>query len=149
VITPKARQYFKKKSRKLCRKLHRSQTGDRKRSSFDFGQHHYPRTNEDNDATPTVARSLPNQGHSPTKAEVKRMNQRLLDENLRLKKDFHKANHRLKSLLADKKDLLHCLRMESKTSNRLIESIQLEANDMMKRARDIFADANRCKIETE
>ena len=95
------------------------------------------------------ARSLPNQGHSPTKAEVKRMNQCLLDENLCLKKDFHKANHRLKSLLADKKDLLRRLRMESKTSNRLIESIQLEANDMMKRSRYIFADANRCKIETE
>ena len=134
--------------KELCCKLHRSQTGDRKVSSFDFQQHHYPRTNED-DATPTVARSLPNRGHSPTKAEVKRMNQCLLDENLCLKKDFHKANHRLKSLLADKKDLLRCLRMESKTSNRLIESIQLEANDMMKRSRDIFADANRCKIETE
>ena len=72
VITPKARQYFKKKSRKLCRKKDRRQTGDRKRSSFDFGQHHYPRTNED-DETPTVARSLPNRGHSPTKAEVKRI----------------------------------------------------------------------------
>jgi uncharacterized membrane-anchored protein YhcB (DUF1043 family) len=77
------------------------------------------------------------------------MNQRLVDENHRLKKDFHKTHHRLKTLLADKKDLLRRLRMESKTSNRLIESIQLEANNMMKRARDIFADANRCKIETE
>jgi len=148
VITPKARQYFKKKSRKLCRKLHRSQTGDRKVSSFDFQQHHYPRTNED-DATPTVARSLPNRGHSPTKEEVKKKNQHLLEENLRLKKDFHKANHRLKTLLADKRDLLRRLRLESKTSNNLIESIQAEANDTINRARDILAEANRTKIRTE
>jgi len=148
VITPKARQYFKKKSRKLCRKLHRSQTGDCKVSSFDFQQHHYPRTNED-DATPTVARSLPNRGHSPTKEEVKKKNQHLLEENLRLKKDFHKANHRLKTLLADKRDLLRRLRLESKTSNNLIESIQAEANDTINRARDILAEANRTKIRTE
>ena len=148
VITPKARQYFKKKSRKLCRKKDRRQTGDRKRSSFDFGQHHYPRTNED-DATPTVARSLPNRGHSPTKEEVKKKNQHLLEENLRLKKDFHKANHRLKTLLADKRDLLRRLRLESKTSNNLIESIQAEANDTINRARDILAEANRTKIRTE
>jgi len=99
--------------------------------------------------TPPVASSLPNRGHSPTKAEVKRINQRLLDENLRLKRDFQKATHRLKTLLADKKDLLRRLRLESKTSNRLIESIQLEANDMMKHARNILSEANRSKIETE
>ena len=38
VISPKPRQYFKKKSRKLCRKLDCRQTGDRKRSRFDYGQ---------------------------------------------------------------------------------------------------------------
>ena len=99
------RQYFKKRSRKLCRKLHRSQTCDCKRSSFDYGQYSHPTTNQD-EVTQPVARILPNQGHSPTKAEVKKMNQRLIDENHCLKKDFHKADHCLKTLLADKKDLL-------------------------------------------
>jgi hypothetical protein len=144
------RQYFKKRSRKLCRKLDRRQTCDRKRSSFDYAgqQHSHPTTNRD-EVTPPVARCLPNRGHSPTKDEVKRINQRLLDENLRLKRDFHKATHRLKTLLEDKNDLQRRLRLESKTSNNLIESIQAEANDVMKRARDIFSHANRIKKETE
>jgi hypothetical protein len=143
-----SRQYFKKRSRKLCCKLDRRQTCDRKRSSFDYGQYRQPTTNQD-DATLPVASSLPNRGHSPTKAEVKRMNQRLLEENLCLKKDFHKAKHRLKTLLADKNDLLRRLRLELKTSNNLIESIQAEANNMMKRARDIFFEANRSMNATE
>ncbi len=73
------------------------------------------------------------------------MNQHLIDENLRLKKDFHKANHRLKTLLADKKDLLRRLRLESKATNELIQSIQDEAQDTMERARDILSKANRSK----
>jgi len=36
-----ARQYFKKQSRKLCRKLQCSQNGDRKRSSFDYEQYRH------------------------------------------------------------------------------------------------------------
>ena len=94
VISQKPRQYFKKKSRELCRKLDRRQTCDCKRSSFDYGQYHHQTTNTD-EATPPVASSLPNQGPSPTKAEVKRINQRLLDKNLRLIKDFHKTHHHL------------------------------------------------------
>ena len=80
----------------------------------------------------TMATSTSNQGHSPTKAEVKKMNQFLIDENLRLKKDFHKANHRLKTLLADKKDLLRRLRLESKATNKSIESIHDETKDVIK-----------------
>jgi hypothetical protein len=143
-----SRQYFKKQSRKLCCKLDCRQNCDCKRSSFDYGQYRQPTTNQD-DATLPVAISLPNQGHSPTKAKVKRMNQRLLEENLCLKKDFHKAKHCLKTLLEDKNDLLRCLRLESKTSNNLIESIQAEANNMMKRARDIFSEANQSMNATE
>jgi uncharacterized membrane-anchored protein YhcB (DUF1043 family) len=153
-----ARTYNTKELKKRKRRLSRNQDcrpgSDMKRTSFDHSAYHAAQgtsklsTNQDS-KTPPVARSLSKRGHSPTKAEVKKMNQRLVDENHRLKKDFHKTHHRLKTLLADKKDLLRRLRMESKTSNRLIESIQLEANNMMKRARDIFADANRCKIETE
>jgi hypothetical protein len=139
-----SRQYFKKRSRKLCRKLQRSQTGDRKRSSFDYEQYRHQRTNPD-ESTPPVASSLPNRGHSPTKAEVKKMNQHLIDKNLRLKKDFHKADHLLKTLLADKKDLLRRLRLESKTTNKLIQSIQDEAQDTMECARDILSTANRSK----
>ena len=145
---------MKKRKRRLSRNQDCRPGSDMKRTSFDHSAYHAAQgtsklsTNQDS-KTPPVARSLSKRGHSPTKAEVKKMNQRLVDENHRLKKDFHKTHHRLKTLLADKKDLLRRLRMESKTSNRLIESIQLEANNMMKRARDIFADANRCKIETE
>ena len=73
------------------------------------------------------------------------MNQHLIDENLCLKKDFHKADHRLKTLLADKKDLLRRLRLESKANNELIQSIQDEAQDTMERARDILSKANRSK----
>jgi hypothetical protein len=124
-----------------------------KRTSFNHSDYRSAQgailSSNQNSITPPVASSLPNQGHSPTKAEVKRINQCLLDENLRLKKDFHKAKHRLKTLLANKKDLQRRLWLESKTSNNLIESIQAEANDMMKRARDIFSYANRSKNETE
>jgi ParB-like chromosome segregation protein Spo0J len=73
------------------------------------------------------------------------MNQRLVDENHRLKKDFQKTHHRLKTLLADKKDLLRRLRLESKATNKLIQSIQDEAQDTMERARDILSKANRSK----
>jgi hypothetical protein len=52
-------------------------------------------------------------------------------------------------LLVNKKDLLRCLRLESKTSNNLIESIQEEAKDMMKRARDILSEANRRTNESD
>ena len=71
------------------------------------------------------------------------MNQHLIDENLCLKKDFHKANHCLKTLLADKKDLLHRLRLESKVTNKLIESIHDETKDVMKRAQNILTKAAR------
>ena len=93
----------------------------------------------------TMATSTSNRGHSPSKAEVKIMNQRLIDENHRLKKDFQKTHHRLKTLLADKKDLLRRLRLESKATNKLIQSIQDEAQDTMERARDILSEANRSK----
>jgi hypothetical protein len=141
-----SRQYFKKRSRKLCRKLQRSQTGDRKKSSFDYEQYRHITTNPD-ESTPPVASSLGYRyrGNSPTKAEVKRINQCLIDENLRLKKDFHKADHRLKTLLANKKDLLRRLRLESKATNELIQRIQDEAQDTMERARDILSKANRSK----
>ncbi len=109
VISQKPRQYFKKKSRRLCRKIDRRQTGDRKRSTFDHDQYHITMvTNQVSvQSNMTSTTSTSNQGHSPTKTEVKKMNQHLIDENLCLKKDFHKADHRLKTLLADKKDLLH------------------------------------------
>ena len=105
-------------------------------------------SNQDS-VTPPVARSHPNQGHSPTKAEVKKMNQRLIDETHRLKNDFHKANHRLKTLLANKKNLLHRLRLESKATNKLIKSIQDEAHDTMERACDILSEANHSKKDAE
>jgi len=73
------------------------------------------------------------------------MNQRLVDENHCLKKDFQKTHHRLKTLLADKKDLLRRLQLESKATNKLIQSIQDEAQDTMERARDILSKANRSK----
>ena len=119
VPTQKARQYFKKRPRKLCRQLYRGGSTDRKISSVDHANYRATR-NTDNPPS-TVASRTANRGHSPTKEEVKKTNQRLLEENLRLKKDFHKANHRLKTLLADKRDLLRRLRLESKTSNNLIE----------------------------
>ena len=78
----------------------------------------------------TMATSTSNRGHSPSKAEVK---------------DFQKTHHRLKTLLADKKDLLRQLRLESKATNKLIQSIQDEAQDTMERARDILSEANRSK----
>ena len=143
----KARQYFKKRPRKLCRQLYRGGRTDRKISSVDHAN--YLATRNTDNPPSTVASHIANRGHSPTKEEVKKTNQRLLEENLRLKKDFHKANHRLKTLLADKRDLLRRLRLESKTSNNLIESIQAEANDTINRARDILAEANRTKIQTE
>ncbi len=70
---------FKKCARKVCRKPHPGQTGNHKRTTFDHQQYH-PTTKQDNQ-TPSVAISISNQGHSPTKAEVKKMNQLLLDEN--------------------------------------------------------------------
>ena len=73
------------------------------------------------------------------------MNQHLVHENHRLKKDFQNTHHRLKTLLADKKDLLRQLRLESKATNKLIQSIQDEAQDTMERARDILSEANRSK----
>ena len=144
---------LKKRKRRLSRNQDRRPGADMKRTTFNHTEYRSAQTtllsNHQDTVSPPVVRSLPNRGHSPTKAEVKKMNQCLLDENLRLKKDFHKANHRLKTLLADKKDLQRRLRLESKTSNNLIESIQAEANDMMKRARDIFSHANRSKKETK
>ena len=83
----------------------RRQTCDRKRSSFGYEQYRHQTTNQE-ESTPPVARNLSNQGHFPTKAEVKMMNQRFVDENHRLKKNFQKTHHHLKTLLADKKDLL-------------------------------------------
>jgi hypothetical protein len=77
------------------------------------------------------------------------MNRCLIDENHCLKQDFHKAKHCLKTLLADKKDLLHRLQHESKATNKLIESIQEEAQDTMKRARDVLSEANQSKNEAE
>ena len=121
-----------------------------KRTSFDHSAHRTAQgtsilsTNQDSVTLP-VARSLSNRGHSPTKAEVKKMNQRLIDENHRLKKDFHETHHRLKTLLADKKDLLRQLRLESKATNKLIQSIQDEAQDTMERAHDILSEANQSK----
>jgi hypothetical protein len=151
VISQKPRQYFKKKSRKLCRKIDRWQTGNRKRSTFDHDQYHITMvTNQVSvPSNVTMATSTSNRGHSPTKAEVKKMNQHLIDENLHLKKDFHKADHRLKTLLADKKDLLRRLRLESKATNKLIESIHDETKDVMKRAQDILTKAAKQKKETE
>jgi len=144
---------LKKRKHRLSRNQDRRPGADMKRTSFNHSDYRSAQgailSSNQNSVTPPVASSLPNQGHSPTKAEVKRINQCLLDENLCLKKDFHKAKHCLKTLLADKKDLQRRLWLESKTSNNLIESIQAEANDMMKRARDIFSYANRSKNETE
>ena len=77
------------------------------------------------------------------------MNQCLIDENHYLKNDFHKADHRLKTLLSDKKNLLRRLQLESKATNKLIESIQDEAHDTMERARDILSEANRSKKDAE
>jgi hypothetical protein len=147
VISQKPRQYFKKKSRKLCRKIDRRQTCDRKRTTFDHHQYHIMMvTNQVSvPSNMTTTTSTSNRGHSPIKAEVKKMNQHLIDENLCLKKDFHKADHRLKTLLADKKDLLRRLRLESNATNELIQSIQDEAQDTMERARDILSKANRSK----
>ena len=73
------------------------------------------------------------------------MNQRFVDENHHLKKNFRKTHHHLKTLLADKKDLLRQLRLESKATNKLIQSIQDDAQDTMERARDILSEANRSK----
>jgi hypothetical protein len=72
-----ARQYFKKRSRKLCRNLQRRQTCDRKRSSFDYEQYCHQTTNRE-ESTPPVVRSLSNRGHSPTKEEVKMMTVKVL-----------------------------------------------------------------------
>ena len=105
-------------------------------------------SNQDSVTLP-IARSHLNRGHSPTKAEVKKMNQRLIDDNHRLKNDFHKADHRLKTLLANKKDLLHQLRLESKATNKLIESIQDEAHDTMERSQNILSEANCSKKDAE
>jgi len=152
VISQKPRQHFKKKSRKLCRKFDRRQTGDHKRSTFDHDQYHITMVTNQVSAPSnvTMATSTSNRGHSTTtKAEVKKMNQHLIDENLRLKKDFHKADHRLKTLLADKNDFLRRLRLESKATNKLIESIHDETKDVMKRAQDILTKAARQKKETE
>jgi hypothetical protein len=88
----KPRQYFKKQSRKLCRKLDCRQTGDRKMSHFDHEQYRCHTTTNQDTVTPSVARSLSNQGHSPTNAKVKKMNQRLLDENHLLKKTSTKRS---------------------------------------------------------
>ncbi len=139
---------FKKSARRLCRKLHRGQTGDRKRSSFNHAQYH-PTTNQDIQAPSIEPILSAHQGHSPTKAEVKKLNRLLLDENQHLKKEFHKAERCLKTLLSDKNNLQRRLRLESKTSNNLIKSIHDEAKDMMKRAQDILSEANRSKKEAE
>ena len=64
-------------------------------------------------------------------------------------KSLPKTHHRLKTLLTDKKDLLHWLRLESKATNKLIQSIQDEAQDTMERARDILSEANRSKKDAE
>ena len=77
------------------------------------------------------------------------MNQCLIGENHYLKNDFHKADHRLKTLLSDKKDLLRQLQLESKATNKLIESIQDEAQDTMEHASDILSDANHSKKDAE
>ena len=102
---------LKKRMRRLSRNRDCRPGGDMKRTSFDHSAYRAAQgtsilsTNQDSVALP-VAISLFNRGHSPTKAEVKKMNQRRVDENHPLKKDFHKTHHRLKTLLAVKKDLL-------------------------------------------
>ena len=145
---------LKKRKRRLSRNRDCRPGSDMKRTSFDHSAYRAAQgtsilsTNQDS-KTPPVARSLSKRGHPPTKAEVKKMNQRLVDENHRLKKDFHKTHHRLKTLLADKKDLLRRLRLESKGTNKLIQSIQDEAQDTMERAHDILSEANRSKKDAE
>ena len=102
---------LKKRTHRLSRNRDRRPGADMKRKSFDHSAYRAAQgtsllsTNQDSVTLP-VARSLSNRGHSPTKAEVKMMNQHLLDENHCLKKDYHKTHHRLKTLLANKKDLL-------------------------------------------
>jgi hypothetical protein len=81
---------FKKRARKLCHKLHSGQTGNCKRTTFDHQQYH-PTLNQDNQ-TPSVAIRIPHQDHSPTKAEVKKTNQLLLDDNQHLKKTSTKPS---------------------------------------------------------
>ena len=125
-----------------------------KRTSFNHSDYRSAQgailsSNQDR-VTPPIARSHPTRVYSPTKAEVKKMNQHLIDENHRLKNDFHnKANHRLKTLLANKKDLLHRLGLESKATTKLIKSIQDEAHDTMESTRDILSEANRSKKDAE
>jgi len=105
---------LKKRMHRLSRNQDRRPRADMKRTSFDHSAHRTAQgtsihsTNQDSVTLP-IARSLSNRGHSPTKAEVKKMNQCLVNENHRLKKDFRKTHHRLKTLLADKKDLLRQL----------------------------------------
>ena len=144
---------WKKRKRRLSRNRDRRPGGDMKKTSFNHTDYRSAQgailsSNQDSVTLP-IARSHLNQGHSPTKAEVKKMNQRLIDDNHRLKNDFHKADHRLKTLLANKKDLLHQLRLESKATNKLIKSIQDEAHDTMERSRDILSEANRSKKDAE
>jgi hypothetical protein len=145
---------LKKRKRRLSRNRDCRPGANMKRTSFDHSAYRAAQgtsilsTNQDSVTLP-VARSLSNRGHSPTKAEVKKMNQRLVDENHRLKKDFHKTHHCLKTLLAEKKDLLCRLRLESKATNKLIQSIQDEAQDTMERARDILSEANQSKKDAE
>ena len=82
---------LKKRMRRLSRNRDRRPGADMKRTSFDHSAHRTAQgtsilsTNQDSVTLP-VARSLSNRGHSPTKAEVKKMNQRCVDENHRLKK---------------------------------------------------------------
>ena len=71
-----------------------------------------------------------------------------MHENQCFKIDFKKAKNCLTTLLADKKDLLCCLRLETKTSNKLIDSIHNDAKDVMKRAQEIVSKAERYKQET-
>ena len=139
--------FFKKLARKLCRKLECRANNDHKNSHFNYDEYRAA-TNNLNPPT-TMASCNATQGHSPTKSEVKKFNQALLHENKCLKIVFKKAKNRLTTLLVDKKDLLHRLRLETKTSIKLIDSIHNEAKDVMKRAQDILSKAERCKKETE
>ena len=77
------------------------------------------------------------------------MNRHLIDENHCLKKDFHNAEHCLKNLIANKKDIQHQIRLESKATNNLIQSNQDEAEGTMERARNILSKANQSKKEAE
>ena len=85
---------LKKRKRRLSCNRDRRPGADMKRTSFNHSDYRSAQgailsSNQDR-VTPPIARSHPTRVYSPTKAEVKKMNQHLIDENHRLKNDFHK-----------------------------------------------------------